>query len=118
MNYNSIPFFNFRSLSNFYIFYFQLLLIHEGLLYHTKMLENIIGNYNTFFEDLLNRVRKAGIEVPNVPIVNFLYRASTLPEYETLKNKLMPLSKEFCESQFNGRAVSTFVLKEKIKLAD
>lgn len=81
-------------------------------------LENLIGDYQNFFSDLLHRMKKVGINIQNMPLSHLLYRTATYPEYEELRDKLKFFCKEFVETQFNGRAVSVFGLKEPLLLED
>ncbi len=80
--------------------------------------ERILGDYNSFFSDLLNRTRAAGIPLKAMPIVQLLYRTQTIPEYESIRDQLKALSGEFVETQFNGRAVSVFILKKSLSMAE
>ncbi|MDX2165037.1 MAG: VOC family protein [Gammaproteobacteria bacterium] len=81
-------------------------------------IEQLIGDYQTFFSDLLHRQKKIGIDISGMPMSHLLYRTSTLPEYEILRDQLKSFSRAFVETQFNGRAVSVFVLKDALKLED
>lgn len=81
-------------------------------------LENLIGNYQGFFSDLLSRMKQSGIDITGMPMSHLLYRTSTLPEYEVLRDELKVLCSEFVETQFNGRAVSILILAEPIVLED
>lgn len=69
-------------------------------------IENLIGNYQAFFSDLLNRLKHAGMSINQIPMSHLLYRTATLPEYESLYDQIKLLCSEFVETQFNGRAVS------------
>ncbi|HEV2523783.1 MAG TPA: VOC family protein [Gammaproteobacteria bacterium] len=81
-------------------------------------IEDIIGNYQTFFSDLLHRQKKIGIDMSGMPMSHLLYRTTTLPEYEKLRDQLKLYCKQFVETQFNTRAVSVLVLKNPLKLED
>lgn len=81
-------------------------------------IKDIIGNYEEFFSDLLQRMKKCGINITNMPISHFLYRTTTIPEYEELRNKLKKLCCEFVETQFNDRPVSILILKNPLLLED
>lgn len=81
-------------------------------------IEQLIGDYHAFFSDLLDRQKKIGIDISGIPMSHLLYRTSTLPEYENLREQLKLFCREFVETQFNGRAVSILVLKEFLKLED
>ena len=79
-------------------------------------IENIIGDYKVFFSDLLHRMKKAGIDISGMPMSHLLYRVTTIPEYEKLRDQLKSHCSEFVETQFNGRAVAVLGLKEPLML--
>lgn len=79
-------------------------------------IEQIIGNYKAFFSDLLYRMKKLGIDISGMPMSHLLYRTTTLPEYENLRNELKKYCSEFVETQFNGRAVSILILAKPLQL--
>ncbi len=81
-------------------------------------IERIIGDYQGFFSDLLYRQKKVGINITGMPMSHFLYRTTTTPEYEALRDQLKFFCSEFVETQFNGRAVSVLVLNEPLVLED
>jgi len=83
-----------------------------------NMIKDIIGDYERFFSDLLQRMRRHDINIIGMSISHFLYRTTTMSEYETLRDKLKILCSEFVETQFNGRAVSILILKEALLLED
>jgi hypothetical protein len=49
-------------------------------------IEQIIGDYQTFFSDLLHRQRKVGININGMPLSHLLYRVTTIPEYDHYQN--------------------------------
>lgn len=81
-------------------------------------LKKLIGDYDQFFSDLLKNIKNVGIDMSGMPMSHLLYRTSTLPEYEDLRDKLIPFCGEFVETQFNGRAVSILILKKPLLLED
>jgi predicted metalloenzyme YecM len=81
-------------------------------------LEQLIGDYQAFFSDLLRRLRAVGISIIDMPLSHLLYRVTTVTEYELLRDKLKILCSEFVETQFNGRAVSILILSEPLILED
>lgn len=81
-------------------------------------IENIIGDYQGFFSDLLTRMRKSEIHIHGMPLSHLLYRTTTSPEYEELRDELKTACSEFVETQFNGRAVSILILKNPLLLED
>ncbi len=81
-------------------------------------IENLIGNYQSFFSDLLTRMRESGININGIPLSHLLYRTTTIPEYKELRDELKTACSEFVETQFNGRAVSILILKNPLLLED
>lgn len=81
-------------------------------------IEQLIGDYQAFFSDLLHRLKKVGINMAGMPMSHLLYRTTTLPEYELLRDQLIELCSEFVETQFNGRAVSILILAEPLLLEE
>lgn len=79
-------------------------------------IENLIGDYQSFFSDLLHHLTKVGIAISGMPMTHLLYRTSTIPEYEKLRDQLIAFCSEFVETQFNGRAVSILILQEPLVL--
>lgn len=80
--------------------------------------KKIIGDYQSFFSDLLYRQKKVGIDMTGMSMSHLLYRTTTIPEYEELRDQLKLFCREFVETQFNGRAVSVLILKEPLVLED
>ena len=88
------------------------------MVYHMTSIENIIGDYNAFFSDLLYRMKQAGITISGIPISHLLYRTTTIAEYKRLRDELKNHCSEFVETQFNDRAVSILILKSPLLLED
>lgn len=90
------------------------------ILYEVNIMniEHLIGDYKTFFADLLHRMKKSGIDISGMPMSHLLYRVTTIPEYEKLRDQLKFFCNEFVETQFNGRAVSVLGLKNPLILED
>ena len=81
-------------------------------------IEQVIGNYQEFFSDLLSRLKNSGINITGMSMSHLLYRVTTIPEYLQLRDKLITFCSRFVETQFNGRAVSILILKEPLELTD
>lgn len=81
-------------------------------------LAQLIGDYQSFFSDLLKRMKLIGIDISGMPMSHLLYRVATVTEYEYLRNNIKPLCSEFAETQFNGRAVSVLGLRDALLLED
>jgi len=81
-------------------------------------IKELIGDYQTFFSDLMCRMQAVGIDITGMPMSHLLYRTVTMPEYITLRDGLKTQCSEFVETQFNGRAVSILILREPLLLDD
>ncbi|MBP6918973.1 MAG: VOC family protein [Legionellaceae bacterium] len=81
-------------------------------------IKDLIGDYETFFSDLLGRMAQVGIQISGMPMSHLLYRTATMPEYIELRDALKTLCSEFVETQFNDRAVSILILRDPLKLED
>jgi predicted metalloenzyme YecM len=81
-------------------------------------IQNLIGDYQAFFSDLLHRMKKADIDISGMPMSHLLYRTVTIAEYLNLRDELKKHCSEFVETQFNERAVSILILKEPLLLED
>src|ERR1700722_4427614 len=78
--------------------------------------ERIIGDYNAFFSDLHKRLTEIGVNIHELPLIQLLYRTSTMPEYEKIRDNLKFFCKEFVETDFNKRLVSILILKKPLQL--
>ena len=81
-------------------------------------LKELIGDYQSFFSDLLQRMKEIGIDMSGMPMSHLLYRVETTEEYVNLLDNIKPLCSEFVETQFNGRAVSILGLRDTLSLED
>src|SRR5579864_4483091 len=81
-----------------------------------KDIEKIIGDYKSFFAEMHSRLTKTGINIKKMPLIQLLYRTSTLSEYKKVRDNLKSLSREYVETDFNGRLVSIILLKKTLKL--
>lgn len=81
-------------------------------------IQAIIGDYQAFFSDLLHRLTISGIDVQGMPLVQLLYRTSTLSEYEAVRDALRSFTREFVETEFNGRPIAILILKTPLELGN
>ena len=84
---------------------------------HTHKVIDLIGDYRSFFQDIVLRLTNLSIDVQGLPISHIAYRVETLDEYRRIQDGLIYCSKSWVETQFNGRAISIFELDEPIDLA-
>ncbi len=64
-------------------------------------IEDLIGDYQGFFSYLLAGMKKSGIDITGMPLSQLLYRTTTIPEYEALRDEIKALCSEYVETQFN-----------------
>lgn len=83
-----------------------------------NVLTKLIGDYQTFFSDLLHRMNAVGIDISGMPMSHLLYRVETIEEYIHIRDNIKPLCRKFAETQFNGRAVSVIELRDTLFLED
>lgn len=81
-------------------------------------IEDLIGDYQGFFSYLLSGMKKSCIDITGMPLSQLLYRTSTIPEYEELRDEIKKLCSEYVETQFNDRAVAILILKDPLILED
>lgn len=81
-------------------------------------IENLIGDYQTFFSDILSGVKKSGINITDKVLSHLTLRVETQTEYTYLRDEILNVCREFVETQFNGRAVSILILKKPLILED
>jgi len=79
-------------------------------------IRGVIGDYQVFAQDLFSRLEKLSIDIVGWPISHLSYRTTTTPEYEKMREELKAYSKGFVETQFNGRSISIFLLKDPLIL--
>ena len=81
-------------------------------------IQNLIGDYQAFFSDLLQRMQQQIIHITGLPLSHFTYRVDTASKYVELRDALLPYCREFVETQFNGRAVAIHILQNPLVLAE
>jgi predicted metalloenzyme YecM len=78
-------------------------------------LQNIIGDYEAFLEQILQEVKDAGFDFSDFAQMDHIcYRVPTFEEYQTKKKELLTIGKLLGEAQVNGRPISIFRLKNPI----
>ncbi len=83
-----------------------------------KRMQAIIGDYQAFFSDLLRELTASGIKVQGLPVVQLLYRTSTMPEYQKVRDSLKQYCREFVETDFNGRPIAILILEKPLDLGE
>lgn len=78
-------------------------------------LENIIGDYPSFLDDVLGRVTTEGFDLSDfVQIDHMCYRTISTENYSDKKAELASVAKLLGETMINRRPISTFRLNEPV----
>lgn len=80
-------------------------------------IQQVIGDYESFFADVLLQLKKLHIDIQGMPVSHICYRVATISEYETIRDQLKPLCSQYNEHNFNGRPISLFILKIPLTLS-
>jgi predicted metalloenzyme YecM len=81
-------------------------------------MEDIIGDYRSFFDDLLLRLEGAGIDVAGCPISHLAWRTATIAEYEHDREQIRRFCIADVENVWNGRPIGKLLLREPLALDD
>lgn len=81
------------------------------------MMQNVIGDYATFFDDLFNRLIEIGIDISRLEMSHLGIKFASFEEYERLRDELKDYSKSFSEEEHNGRPIGMMWLKEPLSLS-
>lgn len=79
-------------------------------------IEQVIGDYKSFFLDLLERLSGLRINIAGMSISHICYRVENKREYKGIRDKLKIFSTAYAEHKFGGRLVSEFILKNSLDL--
>ncbi|HSX36077.1 MAG TPA: VOC family protein [Patescibacteria group bacterium] len=79
-------------------------------------LNNIIGDYQKFLDDILARVTEEGFDLDDfVQIDHLCYRVPSLDGYHQKKEECRAIGSLLGETMVNGRPIATFRLHEPIR---
>ncbi len=76
----------------------------------------VIGDYESFFTDLMRELREVGIELDACPLSHLGYKATTLHEYEQVRDRLVEVSDRYLENEHNGRPIAKMILRDELAL--
>ena len=79
-------------------------------------LETILGDYRSFFEDLAQRIARAGIDIAGRRLSHLAFRTATLGEYREVQEQLEPWCRANVENEWNGRPIDKLLLAEPLAL--
>jgi predicted metalloenzyme YecM len=78
--------------------------------------KSILGDYEEFFELILKNLKAAGIEVSHYPMSHLGYKAQSVEEYESVRDKLLLLAESMVENVHNGRPIAKIILQQPLLL--
>lgn len=79
-------------------------------------LEQVVGDYRTFLQRIVEEIVAAGFDLDDfVQMDHLCYRVSSRNDYETKKKDLMIVGKLLGENQVNGRPIATFRLFNPVR---
>jgi len=79
-------------------------------------LKNIIGDYETFLDEILDQVTRAGFDLTDfVQIDHMCYRTTSLDNYRQKQQELAKVSTLQAETMVNERPISTYRLTTPVK---
>lgn len=81
-------------------------------------MKDLIGNYETFFVDTLERLKSAEIDIHGYPLSHLGVRTETFEEYEGLRDEILEYCESYVENEHNGRPISKLLLRESLKLPE
>jgi predicted metalloenzyme YecM len=79
-------------------------------------LEDIIGDYRSFFVDLMQKLEGTGIDVAACAVSHLAFRTETVPEYEQVRERIRRFCIADVENVWNGRPIDKLLLREPLSL--
>lgn len=79
-------------------------------------MQNVIGDYAAFFDDLFNRLISIGIDISGLEMSHLGIKFASFAEYERTRDELKSYSKSFSEEEHNGRPIALMWLKDPLQL--
>lgn len=81
-------------------------------------MEDILGDYRSFFGDLRRRARDCGIDMDGCALSHLALRTASLPEYRRIQERLAPWCASHVENVWNGRPIDKLLLARPLSLGD
>jgi predicted metalloenzyme YecM len=78
--------------------------------------EDIIGNYRSFFADLRKRLKGVGIDIAGRALSHLAFRTASVPEYESVRERLRTFCVADVENVWNGRPIAKLLLRKPLSL--
>jgi len=78
--------------------------------------EDIIGDYRSFFADLRKRLKGVGIDITGRALSHLAFRTATVSEYEEVQKQLRGFCVADVENVWNGRPIDKLLLRKSLSL--
>lgn len=79
-------------------------------------MREVIGDYETFFDDLYLRLRSVGIHIDGRELSHLGIKFASFEEYERMRDVLKLQCKSYAEHEHNGRPVALMWLRQPLAL--
>ncbi|MBI4121215.1 MAG: VOC family protein [Parcubacteria group bacterium] len=79
-------------------------------------IKGLIGDYESFFADILARLKGLGVDVSGYLMSHLGVRTETVEEYERLREEIKKFCVSYVENEHNGRPISKLLLRESLPL--
>jgi len=79
-------------------------------------IEQLIGDYRSFFDDLMTRLAQVRIDVSHYPVSHLAFRTETHDEYRELRGEIERACRANVENVWSGRPISKLLLRVPISL--
>jgi predicted metalloenzyme YecM len=80
------------------------------------VVEAAIGDYQCFFEEILSRLARIGIDVESYPVSHVAFRVESIAEYFACRDRLETVSIANVENVWSGRPISKILLRTPLTL--
>jgi len=81
-------------------------------------MQQIIGDYRSFFAMQAQRLAKLGIDIAGLPVSHLALRTESIDEYLRLRDQIEQHCSANVENIWNGRPISKLLLREPLDLGD
>lgn len=81
-----------------------------------EKIEKILGNVTSFVNEILEKLRKTGLDIDDFEIDHLCYRVENIQQYNKMKKEMMKFTKAYSEKIHHGRHFSHFILKKPLKI--
>ena len=92
----------------------HLIKLFRSLTIQMDTIENTIGDYNNFLDDVYTNIKGVGIDVSDFPIDHIAYRTTTKERYESIRNELHKFGTILSEIIIRERPVAIFKLNNPL----